>query len=103
MGEFFKPWRRKLGIVTLVLACVFMGGWVRSYSAHDALNIAGHRLELSDGILELGHPPLVEGVDTFCYVVILSVHYSQVVIPLTLVSFWLLVIEHRKSNQKNNH
>jgi len=37
MGEFFKPWRRKIGVVTLVLACVFMGGWVRSYSFTDQL------------------------------------------------------------------
>jgi len=27
---YFKPLRRKIGIVTLLLACVFMGGWVRS-------------------------------------------------------------------------
>ena len=30
MGEFFKPWRRKVGIVSLLMALVFMGGWVRS-------------------------------------------------------------------------
>ena len=30
MGEFFHGWRRKVGIVTLVIACVFMAGWVRS-------------------------------------------------------------------------
>jgi hypothetical protein len=30
MGEYFKPPRRKLGIVTLGLACVLMAGWGRS-------------------------------------------------------------------------
>ena len=30
MGDYFKPWRRKIGCVTLVLACLFMAGWVRS-------------------------------------------------------------------------
>ena len=30
MREFFKPWRRKIGVVTLVMACVLMAGWVRS-------------------------------------------------------------------------
>jgi len=30
MGEFFKPWRRKLGLLTLMMACVLMSGWVRS-------------------------------------------------------------------------
>ena len=32
MREFFKPLRRRIGIVTLALACVFMAGWVRSVS-----------------------------------------------------------------------
>ena len=30
MGEFFRGWKRKTGMLTLVLACVFMAGWVRS-------------------------------------------------------------------------
>ena len=28
MGDFFHGWRRKTGIVTLLMACVFMAGWV---------------------------------------------------------------------------
>ena len=35
MSEFFKPWRRKVGCVTLAMACVFMAGWVRSRTAND--------------------------------------------------------------------
>jgi hypothetical protein len=35
MGEFFKPWRRKIGCVTLVMALVFMLGWVRSLVVQD--------------------------------------------------------------------
>ncbi len=30
MGDYFKPGRRKIGCVTLVLASLFMAGWVRS-------------------------------------------------------------------------
>jgi hypothetical protein len=30
MGDFFKGWRRQVGVMTLVMACVFAGGWVRS-------------------------------------------------------------------------
>jgi hypothetical protein len=30
MREFFKGWRRKVGVVTLAMACVLMVGWVRS-------------------------------------------------------------------------
>jgi hypothetical protein len=35
MGKFFRGWRRKLGVVTLAMACVFMGGLVRSLSIGD--------------------------------------------------------------------
>lgn len=28
MGGFFKPLRRKFGVATLVIACVFIGSWI---------------------------------------------------------------------------
>ena len=37
MGAYFKPWRRKIGVVTLVMACVFMGGWLRSLWICDSV------------------------------------------------------------------
>jgi len=30
MGDIFRGWRRKVGVVTLLTALVFMGGWLRS-------------------------------------------------------------------------
>lgn len=39
MGTFFKPLRRKFGVVTLGLACVLMVGWVRSLSAEDRIDL----------------------------------------------------------------
>ena len=35
MREFFRGWRRKLGCVTLVMACALMGLWVRSLKLWD--------------------------------------------------------------------
>ena len=32
---YFKPWRRRLGVVTLLTACVLMAGWVRSLAARE--------------------------------------------------------------------
>ena len=47
MRDFFKPWRRKLGCVTLVLACVFAGVWVRSlYGSDSTLFPTGKALSL---------------------------------------------------------
>jgi hypothetical protein len=37
MGTYFKSLRRKLGVVTLVLACVFTVGWVRSLELSDSI------------------------------------------------------------------
>ena len=39
MMEFFKPWRRKVGGVTLVLALVTMGGWMRSLIGGDYVQL----------------------------------------------------------------
>lgn len=44
---FFKPLRRKLGVVTLAIACVVVWVWMRSYNTDDCA-------EFTIGIL--GHP-----------------------------------------------
>lgn len=42
MRDFFKGWERKSGCVTLVMACVFMAGWVRSFVANDVIDLKEH-------------------------------------------------------------
>lgn len=37
MKEFFHGWRRKVGLVTLVMACLFLCGWFRSFVICDSL------------------------------------------------------------------
>jgi len=37
MGDFFKGWRRKAGVATLVMACVLAAGWIRSIDTQDRL------------------------------------------------------------------
>jgi len=37
MGEVFVGWRRKIGCVTLMMALVFMGGWLRSLTGIDSV------------------------------------------------------------------
>jgi hypothetical protein len=41
MREFFNGWRRKTGCVTLVLVCVLLGAWARSYSVFDSMQFSG--------------------------------------------------------------
>lgn len=35
MRESFKSWKRKVGIVTLLLACIFCAGWIRGFFVED--------------------------------------------------------------------
>ena len=39
MRDFFRSWRRKVGVVTLVMACVLMAGWVRSFTFVEGVAI----------------------------------------------------------------
>ncbi len=39
MREFFRGWRRKTGCLTLMMACVFMAGWMRSLNHEDAVKL----------------------------------------------------------------
>ncbi len=39
MKEFFQGWRRKIGVVTLVMACFFMAGWMRSLTLNECVMI----------------------------------------------------------------
>jgi len=54
MREFFRGWKRKAGVVTLLMACVCMALWFKSYFRGDAIRCerAHHWLDcrLSSGI-----------------------------------------------------
>jgi len=54
MGDVFKGWRRKVGIVTLGLACAFAAGWVQSIGRPNqtVFSVAqGRYANLSDQVL----------------------------------------------------
>lgn len=41
MREFFRGWQRKWGCITLVMACLLMGMWIRSRIVNDFLATDG--------------------------------------------------------------
>src|SRR4051794_11550216 len=43
MSTFFKPWRRKVGVVTLAMACLLAAGGVRSYAIADSFEFTTGR------------------------------------------------------------
>ena len=162
MGDFFKPWRRRFGLVTLAMACMFMAAWVRSMSVEDVLKfptaegfrffctseheriswgkMTGPESERSDKRVTRwkclsGRIDLHSGIDPtntsdhkfyhyehdwkwdWCGFYFAEGHgkltgpcpstrlrlyvipYWSIVIPLTVISFWLLLSKPRKSNQ----
>ena len=42
MREFFLGWKRKVGVVMLVMALIAMGGWLRGQSYWDYVFISSH-------------------------------------------------------------
>lgn len=74
MRDFFKGWRRKVGCATLVMACVFAAGWVRSLSFRDEITIcriptiytlASNRSRLVWKVVHSPTPYFGPGVDYF--------------------------------------
>ena len=55
MSEVFRGWRRKTGCITLLMACIFMGQWIRIRFALDQLApvIQMQELEVRTQFLEL--------------------------------------------------
>src|SRR5262249_20240049 len=39
MSTFFHGWKRKVGVVTLLVACAFAGAWVRGVTICDSVKV----------------------------------------------------------------
>lgn len=61
MSEFFKSWRRQIGVLTLMLACVFAVGWLRSLYLVESIGVncakAKYQLRSFRGCLNLSRGP----------------------------------------------
>ncbi|WP_157605455.1 hypothetical protein [Schlesneria paludicola] len=56
MRDFFRGWKRKIGVVTLLMACILSSFWIRSQAVEDALisPITNVRIESTTGRLRIG-------------------------------------------------
>lgn len=128
MREFFNGWRRKVGVATLVWACVFAAAWVRSFSIRDFIPLPKLRtaaLATESGCLVLLReteavlisevpgldviwenvdgienpmnpmPPVATMVASAYFEKAGSIPYWSLVLPLTLLSGWLLLSKPR--------
>ena len=55
VSSYLKPLRRKVGVVTLVTACVFSSGWVRSMRCTDSLRIKCGSFSNDEIVSDDGH------------------------------------------------
>jgi len=103
MHEFMWPFRRKLGVLTLIVACCLMALWIRSFDTQTrsedvfifgASHYSCWSLQSEYGYINLVSPKefRVEGP------IVRQAPYWSVVIPLTLCSAYLLLSKPR-SNQ----
>lgn len=102
MLVYFRGWKRRAGLVLLLIATVFSVGWVRSHFADDAFVFVGKNLSSHRGAIE-------ELVDTSIALTDLSgqtrtfsarvtcwrLPYWSVVLPSAALSAWLLLSKHR--------
>lgn len=146
MGTYFKPLRRKFGVLTLVMACVVAAGWVRSLSIGDTISLKSHTLLSGQGYIRwvrttgridanrafdhaTGNPfnwyngrgsksaydwrycgfaygkrdgaDLLEDEGTIAFTMFnYCAPYCAIVIPLTLLSAWMLLGKPRQWNSQ---
>ena len=122
MGVVFRGWKRKAGLVTLILTCLLAAGWVRSMGRLDTIFIRGRfvvisteaRIGITDDIRlpvttasmkagelaridsrpfdhELIHATSSDTSRLALHSSVKTFPYWPIVIPLTLLSVWLLL------------
>src|SRR4051812_18429979 len=67
MQEFFRGWRRKLGVVTLVIACILAAGWGRSLSKGGTVTSRTSQFISHDGGILCEIVPTQFDFDFSCY------------------------------------
>ena len=128
MLTFFHGWRRKTGCVTLVLACAFAGGWIRSLVVADLIGFNSNYLISAGGLFGSIHVdetthnglfweinPNLFGLHSDPYFfwswsgfvlalsqnkLVWTIPYWSIVIPLTALSAVLLLTKPRQSTPK---
>lgn len=61
MGNVFKGWRTKIGVVTLLIACAVMGGQIRSSIVQDTFTI-GSASSIQIRIISVSHQLILANV-----------------------------------------
>lgn len=95
MLSFSRGWKRKVGCVTLLVACLFAAIWMKSLSefsvsafGSDVFISYGGRIQWirkTSHWIDDGRPNPYSEMQT------IAVPFASIVVPLTLLSAWLLL------------
>lgn len=91
MGAYFDHWMRRLGILTLFVACMFAAGWIRSYDSVHSIDLFKSQLQSANGSIHIWWEKPKEGVSYGGPSVVTPVPYWSIVLPMALVSASLLL------------
>ena len=87
MREYFKQLRRMIGVVTLLMACIFAENWISSRIAARYIAAFGFGFDSTEEAVEF-----VTASPT-CHVAILSLSHWSIVVSLTMLSAWMLLVQ----------
>ena len=89
MGEYLRGWRRKLGCITLMLACVFAGAWVRSIGREEGVYFDSK-----------GQPPLMICSRNHFLTIIFARHFTRPVVFTQLKLRWFDGASSEETNEE---
>jgi hypothetical protein len=110
MGNFFKPWRRKAGFVTLAMACMFLmvWGWGQGnatfigvwYTTTTECNLSldSRGFQLFNGEIAIDQATGIRQLNGIWDV---EVSYWSIITPLTLLTAYLLLSKPRVAMAKS--
>jgi len=110
MSDFFFGWRRQVGLVSLMMAFVLAGGWIRSWHQHLFFSCVGGQLCLRRGAIDFIEgdsipskgDQIVDEDGILHSPIRWSVPCWSIVWPVTLLSAFLLFTKPRKWTPKKN-
>ncbi len=102
MGDFFKPWRRSVGVATLVIACCILCLWGASHNFHipSIEWMHEHPVSLRDGEILFQKITFIHKDGSLLPFIKVesetTVSLLTVAAPLTLLSAYLLLSKPQK-------
>ena len=103
MGDIFDGWRRKIGVVTLVIACVFAGlsmNRMTNFGMSLPVGNAFYRMILTPEGISITQITLTRLPGETVLVVI---PYSPIFVPLTALSAYLLLSKPGRPKPQPTH